>query len=97
MVNMFVAITGVLVLLVLAVCIGASLDTEAQRASAREAAHERRERNDMLRALREERRRVQEERRRLRDERSRLRAERLRLADERQRGQVDPPNDEGSE
>ena len=96
MMNVLVAIFAVLVLLVLAVCIGASLDTEAQRASAREAAHERQERNDTLRALHEERGRVQEERRRLQHERLRLQAERLRLAEERQR-QTNPRNDEGAE
>jgi hypothetical protein len=40
---------GVLLLVVLAICVGASLDTERQRMAAREAACCRRDRNDELR------------------------------------------------
>lgn len=58
---------GLLLLIIIAVGAGASLDTERQRVIAREVARERRERNDELRALREERHRLAEERRRWRD------------------------------
>jgi hypothetical protein len=74
-------VIGVLLLIVLAVCVGASLDTEGQRTAAREAARCRRERNDELRALRQERRR--------------LRDERLRLAEERRVLRDEPPDGEG--
>jgi hypothetical protein len=73
-------VIGVLLLIVLAVCVGASLDTERQRAAAREAARCRRERNDELRALRQER--------------QRLRDERLRLAEERRLHRGEPPDSE---
>lgn len=73
-------VIGVLVLIVLAICVGASLDTERQRIAAREAARCRRERNADLRALRQERRR--------------LRDERLRLVEERRLQRGDPPDDE---
>lgn len=69
------AVAGILLLMVLAVGVGASLDTEAQRVSAREAARGRRERTEELRAL-------QEERRKLRDERVRRAEERRRQRDE---------------
>jgi hypothetical protein len=68
-------VIGVVLLLVLAVCVGASLDTERQRMAAREAARCRRERNDELRALREERRLLRDERLRLAEEWSRRRGE----------------------
>jgi len=77
--NTIVVIVGIIVLVILAICIGSSLDTEAQRGAAREAARERRERNDELRAIR--------------DERRRLREERLRLAEEQRRRRGDPPAD----
>jgi len=76
--NTAVIVVGILLLVALAICIGSSLDTEAQRVAAREAARERRERNDELRALREERRR--------------LRDERLHLAEERRGQRGEPPN-----
>lgn len=66
--NTVVVVVGIVWLVVLAICIGASLDTEAQRVAAREAARERRIRNDELRALRDQRLRLAEERRRQRGE-----------------------------
>jgi hypothetical protein len=71
-------VIGVLLLVVLAICVGASLDTERQRTAAREAARNRKERNDDLRALRKERRR--------------LRDERIRLAEERRSKRGEPPD-----
>ena len=75
-------VIGILLLIVLAVYVGASLDTERQRVAAREAARCRRERNDELRALRQER--------------QRLRDERLRLAEERHLQRGEPPDGDTS-
>lgn len=73
--NTVIAVVGILVLTALSIGIGASIDTEAQRAAGRAAARERRHRNDELRALREERERLRDERLRLAEEWRRLRGE----------------------
>ena len=66
--NALVAGLGVALLLTLAVLIGASLDTEAQRVQWRHLATERRLRAEELRQIEELRQQVREERRRLRTE-----------------------------
>jgi hypothetical protein len=71
--NILVVVVGIFLLIALAIGIGASMDTEAQRAAGREAARERRYRNDELRALRKERQRMRDERLRLVERWRRLR------------------------
>ena len=82
--NTVIAVVGILLLVALAIGVGASMDTTGQRAAGRAAAHERRLRNEELRSLREQRER-------LRDEWVRLTEERLRSAP--RRG-AEPPADD---
>lgn len=82
-----IIIVGILVLVGLAVAIGASLDTDAQRVEWREVARERKERNSELRALQDERERLQDERRAFRNQSQGL------CADCPFRDDAKPPND----
>ena len=72
-----ILVVGILLLVVLAVWVGALMATDAQRSASREVARNRRLRTEELRAIREER--------------LRLRDERIRLAEERRRRHGEPP------
>jgi Flp pilus assembly protein TadB len=64
-----VAVVGILLLVAIAIGVGASMDTEAQRAAGRAAAHERRRRNEEMDAHRAAHRRLRDEWVRLTEER----------------------------
>ncbi len=78
MYTLIVAVVGILLLIALAIGIGASLDTKAQQAAGRAATGERRQRNEELRARRAAEQRLRDEWVRLTEERQRLRGETLR-------------------
>jgi uncharacterized protein HemX len=73
-----VAVAGILLLIAIAIGVGASLDTKAQQAAGRAATGERRQRNEELRAQRAAEQRLRDEWVRLTEERQRLRGETLR-------------------
>ena len=73
-----VAVVGILLLIAIAIGVGASLDTKAQQAAGRAATGERRQRNEELRARRAAEQRLRDEWVRLTEERQRLRGETLR-------------------